>query len=381
MKRIIIFFLCLLCCLSPLCAAAQQELPFDTGDHILLLIEPTTDTVIFAQNENKEVPIASVTKIMTLLIVFDKLHDGTLTLEEQITISKTAASTEGSQAFLDEGSTYTVSDLLKTIIISSANDSCVALAEHISGSETNFVKLMNAHAQELEMANTSFMTCTGLPFAGQYSTAHDVAIMSKELLQNDIYFTWSTTWMDTLTHPSGRETELTNTNRLVRFYDGADGLKTGFSSEAGFCLSATAKRGNMRLLAVLLGYDNSKQRFADAQKLLSYGFDCYELTTVVKAGETVAQDVPVVGGNIRKTDLIAAGDLNILTKKGVDSDYSIEYALPESISAPISGQDPVGQIRVTTGNKTSHTVNVLISHESIPSGFLGRLFKIISFWQ
>lgn len=363
------------------CGALANDdltLSFDAGDHIMLLMSPQTGQVLYAQNEQERVPIASVTKIMTLILTFEAIEAGKIALDDPVTISKTAAATEGSQAFLDAGSAYPVSELIKTIIISSANDSCVAMAEYLAGSEPSFVIAMNERAAQMGLSDTNFCTCTGLPYQGQYSTAAGVAVMAQELLTHDLYFTWSSTWMDTLEHPGGRETELTNTNRLVRFFEGADGVKTGYSSEAGHCLAATATRGEMRLLAVVLGYDNSKTRFTHAQRLLSDGFDQYELVNIAAGGAPVCE-IPVQGGSTAQVELIAENALTVLQKKGQGGNYQIMKNLPQQLSAPVRAGTCVGSITVLYPDGTVQSTPVVAAQDVAPD-FWGYVAQVARRW-
>ena len=367
--------------LAPSLAHARGDLAlsFDSGDHILLLTAPQTGQVLCEQNAQKRVPIASVTKIMTLILAFEAIESGEVSLEDPVLVSKNAAATEGSQAFLDAGSTYSLSDLIKTVIISSANDSCVAVAEYLAGSEPEFVLKMNERARLLGMENTNFATSTGLPYAGQYSTARDVALMAQELLNHELYFDWSTIWMDTLVHPSGRETELTNTNRLVRFFDGADGVKTGYSSEAGHCLAATAVRNDLRLLAVVLGYENSKQRFNHAQKLLLDGFARYDLVTVTRSGETVEQTLPVRGGSSASVQLAADRSVYALADRFESAGFEVIVRLPEAVDAPVEKGQCLGAITVLYEDGTVRTAP-LCAAQAVRPNYLGYVKKLAGAW-
>ncbi len=381
--RIIIFLVCATVAMLPslaLASVSASDLPVDVKNNIVLIMEPESGSIIFAQNENKQVPVASITKIMTLLLIFESIESGAISAQDNVTISKTAAATEGSQAFLDAGAQYSVSELIKTIIISSANDSSVAMAEHIAGSESAFVEIMNRRAIELLMADTVFKNSTGLPAQGQYSTASDVSIMARALMERGEYGEWFTTWMDTLTHPSGRVTDLTNTNRLVRFYSGAYGLKTGYSSEARHCIAAAAERGNMSLLTILLGIESSNARFNMAQKLLDFGFASYEKTVVVRAGDVVGEGVPVRGSTVRSIDLIAQSDISVLTKKGVESHFTVHEDIPSVIIAPASSDEPVGGITVRLPDGTSLYSPVVISRDELPSSFFSLITRILSLW-
>ncbi|MGI5900518.1 MAG: serine hydrolase [Christensenellales bacterium] len=382
-SRIVIFLVCAALAMLPsmaLAGVSASDLPVDVRNNIVLIMEPESGSIIFAQNENKQVPVASITKIMTLLLIFEAIESGDISPEDMVTVSKAAAAMEGSRAFLDAGSQYSVSDLIRTIIISSANDSSVAMAEHIAGSESAFVEMMNRRAMELLMPDTVFKNSTGLPAEGQYSTAADVSIMARALMERGEYGEWFTTWMDKLTHPSGRVTDLTNTNRLVRFYSGTYGLKTGYSGEAGHCIAASAKRGDMSLLTILLGIESSNARFNMAQKLLDFGFASYEKTVIVRAGDVVSEGVPVRGSTVRRIDLIAQNDISVLTKKGSESLYTVHEDIPSVIFAPATVDEPVGGITVRLQDGTSLYSPIVISRDELPSSFFSLITRILSLW-
>ncbi|MDE6302938.1 MAG: D-alanyl-D-alanine carboxypeptidase, partial [Clostridia bacterium] len=224
------------------------------------LIDYGTGTVIYSRNENARLPIASMVKIMTAMLTFEAIERGDVSLDDDVLISQESASMGGSQVFLDAGTTHKLGDLLRTVIVASANDSCVALAEHIEGSVGAFVAKMNARAKELGMENTCFKNCTGLPAAESFSCAKDAATMFMQLIKYPVYFDFAKVWLEDYEHPSGRKTTITNTNKLVKFYNGCDGGKTGYTSEAKFCLTATAMRNNMRVIAVVVGADSSTVR-------------------------------------------------------------------------------------------------------------------------
>ena len=256
-------------------AKTQKNEELNVSAKSAYLMDYGTQTVIFAQNERAHLPIASMCKIMTLLLSFEAIDAGVLDMEEEITVSERAASMGGSQVFLEANSKYLVKELLKSIVVCSANDSCVALAERIAGNESVFVDRMNERAKGLGANDTLFANCTGLPKEPQYSCAKDVALMLKELLKNEEYYAFGKVWLDKFAHPQGRYTEITNTNKLVRFYDGCDGGKTGFTNQAGFCLAATAKRGGMRVISVVIGEQDSKTRFDDVRSMFDYAFANY----------------------------------------------------------------------------------------------------------
>ena len=261
-------------------AQVSQNANLQTRAKSAYLMDFGTQTVMYSYNETARLPIASMCKIMTLLLSFDSIKAGALDMDEEICVSERAASMGGSQVFLEANGKYTARNLIKSIVVCSANDSCVAMAERIAGSESLFVDKMNEKAKEIGAHNTLFANCTGLPKEPQYSCAKDVAIMLKNLLEHEEYYEFSKVWMDKFEHPEGRYTEITNTNKLVRFYDGCDGGKTGFTNEAGFCLAATAHRNGMRVISVVIGEENSANRFEDIRTMFDYAFANYVNETV-----------------------------------------------------------------------------------------------------
>ena len=340
-----------------------------------------TKTVIYAQNENAKLPIASMVKIMTLLLCYERIDSGAMTLDDMITISDNAASMGGSQAFLDANSQYKVNDLLKSIVIASANDSCVAMAEHICGSVEGFVDRMNARAKELNMENTQFVNCTGLPAPGGYSCAKDVSTMLSELLKHKEYFTHSKIWMDKMIHKGGRETELTNTNKLSRFYDGCDGGKTGYTSEAGHCLSATARRNNLRLISTVIGGSDSKTRFAEVSKLLNMGFANYENKIVVSSENCLEQGIKVNRG--KKDCVEAKPEENIsIFKLKTDELKNIEVCQENnSLKAPVKKGDIIGTISVLYDGQPYKTVNIIASEDVGRKGYKDNVKDMFKYWH
>lgn len=304
-----------------------------------------TGSVIYAQNETAHLPIASMCKIMTLNVCFDAIDSGAVDMNEEITVSERASSMGGSQVFLEANAKYPVRELIKSIVVCSANDSCVAMAERIAGSEELFIDKMNEKAKELGANDTLFANCTGLPKEPQYSCAKDVALMMRELLTHDEYFTFGKVWMDKFMHPEGRFTEITNTNKLVRFYDGCDGGKTGFTNQAGFCLACTAKRNNMRIVSVVIGAENSANRFEDSRTLLDYAFANYTMKPIITAGETLKMQASVSGGKKNTLSVAPARSSYAFTKRGEVSDNNTKTHLYK-MRAPIAKGDKVGEIVV-----------------------------------
>lgn len=307
-----------------------------------LLMEKQTGTVLFAQDEHTPREPASVTKIMTLLLVIEAIDSGALSYDDVVTGSAHAAGMGGSQIWLKENEQMTVRDLLKAVCIVSGNDAAVALAEHLAGSEDAFVERMNARAQELGMNDTHFVNCTGLPAAGHLTSACDIALMSRELiLHHPDIRQFTTVWMDSL---RGGESMLVNTNKLIRFYDGATGLKTGSTGSAGYCLSATAEKNGMELIAVVLKGKTSDERFSDAKSLLNYGFSTWSLVTVTP--DEVLPPVPVMLGVRGTVQPVLTSENTLLVEKTLANGLTKEVALAESVAAPVYAGDTLGQLTV-----------------------------------
>ena len=307
-----------------------------------LLMEKQTGTVLFAQDEHTPREPASVTKIMTLLLVMEAIDSGALSYDDVVTGSAHAAGMGGSQIWLNENEQMTVRDLLKAVCIVSGNDAAVALAEHLAGSEDAFVERMNARAQELGMNDTHFVNCTGLPAAGHLTSACDIALMSRELiLHHPDIRQFTTVWMDSL---RGGESMLVNTNKLIRFYDGATGLKTGSTGSAGYCLSATAEKNGMELIAVVLKGKTSDERFSDAKSLLNYGFSTWSLVTVTP--DEVLPPVPVMLGVRGTVQPVLTSENTLLVEKTLANGLTKEVALAESVAAPVYAGDTLGQLTV-----------------------------------
>lgn len=307
-----------------------------------LLMEKQTGTVLFAQDEHTPREPASVTKIMTLLLVMEAIDSGALSYDDVVTGSAHAAGMGGSQIWLKENEQMTVRDLLKAVCIVSGNDAAVALAEHLAGSEDAFVERMNARAQELGMNDTHFVNCTGLPAAGHLTSAYDIALMSRELiLHHPDIRQFTTVWMDSL---RGGESMLVNTNRLIRFYDGATGLKTGSTGSADYCLSATAEKNGMELIAVVLKGKTSDERFSDAKSLLNYGFSTWSLVTVTP--DEVLPPVPVMLGVRGTVQPVLTSENTLLVEKTLANGLTKEVALAESVAAPVYAGDTLGQLTV-----------------------------------
>ena len=329
-----------------LCPVTAQAVELDIDAPSVLLMEKETGAILYAKGETDRREPASVTKVMTLLLTMEAIEKGAIAYDDVVTVSAYAASMGGSNVYLAEGEQITVEELIKAVCVASGNDAAVALAEHVSGVTELFVAEMNNRAKELGMKDTTFLNCHGLPAEGHLTSAQDIAIMSRQLiLHYPELRRFTTIWMDSL---RGGAFELANTNKLIRFYEGATGLKTGSTSSAGYCISATAERDGMELIAVVLGGATSQQRFEDAKTLLNYGFATYALHTV-EAAEPLSP-LPVKLG---MTDTVALTlpekGRQVLVKKSQAAGLTQEVTLPESVEAPVAADQQVGTLTVRDG--------------------------------
>lgn len=383
MKKLMSGCVLLLMLLMPAFArAAQDEAPMEQGTPFeitspsAILTEASTGRVIFEKNADERRPVASVTKIMTILLTLEAIDEGRVGENDSVPVSAHAASMGGSQAFLDANQSYPLKELLKSVIVASANDSAVALAEYIDGAEEAFVRRMNERAAELGLTNTHFVNCNGLPAQDHYMSARDVAKLSAHLDEHPLYYTYSKIWMDEIAHKGGRVTQLTNTNRLIRFYPGCDGYKTGSTNEARYCISATAKKNDMRLIAVVLGANASQTRFNEARSMLEYGFSGYQLFAPVREGDSLQMDVPVRLGGSDTVSAVSGGTCELLLRKGEQSQISLEVALVEGIHAPVRQGDALGEIRVKRGDDVVHVIPAVAGETVELPGMLHSLLRI-----
>ncbi len=360
-------------------AKAEEEID-NYQSKCCYLIEPDSGTVICAKNENEKRPIASMCKIMTLLLIFDEIDAGNLKLDQEITVSETASGMGGSQVFLEAGGVYKISDLIKSIVVASANDACVALAEQIAGSESVFVEKMNNKCKEIGMENTVFVNCTGLPKLGQHSTAKDVAIMFSKLITHKEYFGFSNVWMDKIYHSNDRYTEISNTNKLIKFYNGCDSGKTGFTQEAGHCLCASAIRNNTRLISVVINAPDSKTRFNDVSKMFNYGFANYVNKIVVDKDQNVYNDVPVKYG---KNDFLTAKpekSIFIFSEKNVERIIDVKVSYFENLKAPINIGEKVGKIQIFENNVLIKETYLISTELVKKSNYFDNIKEIVQNW-
>lgn len=379
MKRVVCVMLTalLLSQAVPSARAAEQVKPASSGVAVsaksVILVERETGTVLYQQEEHEKREPASVTKIMTMLLVVEAIEQGQLHLDDLVTCSAYAASMGGSQVFLAEGEQMSVHDLLKSVAVASGNDAAVALAEQIAGSESAFVNKMNQRAQELGMEDTHFCNCNGLPTEGHVTSAYDIALMSRQLLQYDLIRDYVGIWMDSIREGTF---QLANTNKLIYYYDGATGLKTGSTDAAGYCVSASAQRDGMELIAVVLGSPTSKERFDTAKALLNYGFGAYALVDVTPEQPLLA--LPVQLGQAEQVEVKLAQTGKLLVKKEEKNKVTSQLQWNETLNAPVAAEAQVGQLVVSIDGKEWMTIPVVTQTE-VPrltfSGMFGTLWR------
>ncbi|WNS74102.1 D-alanyl-D-alanine carboxypeptidase family protein [Bacillus sp. DTU_2020_1000418_1_SI_GHA_SEK_038] len=336
----------------PSAFARESEVDLVQNVKSAILIERDTGTVLYEKNSEEKLPPASMTKVMTMLLIMEAIDEGKLSMDEKIRTSEYAASMGGSQIFLEPGEEMTTKQMLEGIAIASGNDASVAMAERLAGSEEEFVKQMNKKAEELGLKNTEFKSATGLPGKKDYSTAHDMAIMAKELLKYEDITKFTSTYESYLREDTDKKFWLVNTNRLVRFYPGVDGLKTGFTNEAKYCLTATAQKDGMRVIAVVFGAPTSKDRNAQVTKMLDYAFSQYKTHPMFKRNVALGH-VAISKGDKKKVEAITSEPISLLTKKG-ESIENIKQSivLDKNIKAPVKKGDKVGTLKLIQDGKT-----------------------------
>ncbi len=382
MKRFLVVLLCglLLWCAAVPAFAEESSTNTETfpamqvevNAKAAVLMEANTGSVLMAANAHEQLFPASVTKIMTLLLVMEAVESGQIALTDTVTAGAEAVSKGGSQIWLEEGEQMTVDELIKAAAVASANDACEALGEYVAGSSTAFVKLMNERARELGMLDTNFENCTGLDDTTDThkTSAYDIALMSRELLKHELIREYSTIWMDSL---RGGETELVNTNRLVRFYDGITGLKTGTTSKAGCCVSATAERDGLELIAVVLGSDTSDDRFNGARAMLDWGFANYE-AQALSVDKTRIPAVGVLGGTVTSVMPVIPEAQSVVLKKGASQEITQEIDMAAEVAAPVEKGQLLGRVYFKLDGETVYTCDLLCAEE-IPQLTLLEAFR------
>lgn len=364
--------LLLLCLNTGIYAAEPPEL---TGVKSAILTEKETGTVLYEKNADERLPIASVTKIMVLLIAAEEIKSGNLSFSDSAVCSDYAGSMDGSVIWLEAGEVMEVGDLIKSIVIASANDACVMLAEHIGGSEAEFVKRMNEKASSLGMTNTSFVNCVGYDDPNHYSSARDIAKMAAELRKYNYYDEYLLTRLDSVRTGTKTETQLLNTNKLITSYSGITGLKTGTTDGAGYCFCGTAKRGGMELVGVVLGCEDDESRFSNAEKLLDYGFESFERVSMHP--DTLELIEVAVEGGVKKTvDTRFSGTSDVILPKGSSSLVEYHYSRTESVSAPVEKGQLLGFVTIMSGDTVIGTARIVAAEEVEALDFK-RCFKEI----
>lgn len=363
-------FLFILCSFLLFCFSCKAELVNYSKSAIL--IEPTTLRVIYDYNSEEKLPPASMTKIMTLLLIMEDVDNGIINMDDMVTISSNAANMGGSQVFLQEGMQIKVSELIKSVAIASGNDAAVALAEFTSGSTSSFVDRMNQKVSDLGLSNTHFDNVHGLDSETHYSTAHDMAIIASNLIKHTKILEYTSLYEDYLNKPDGTKTWLVNTNKLVRYYDGIDGLKTGYTGNALYCLTATGVRNNIRLLSVVMGSDTSEHRSNDTISMLNYGFNNYRINKVVDKGQVIDNKI-VYKGNIDNVDIITTDEVNDLIKVNEKKEYNYKIDINKLV-APVKYGDVIGSMEIIDNNGNSIKKIDLTVAQDINKQNLGNIF-------
>ena len=339
-----------------------------------ILVDFNTGKVLYSKNENEPLAMASMTKVMSMLLIMEKIDDGSLKYDDIVEISTEASSMGGSQIFLNPGDKYKVVDLLKGIAMASANDAVVALAEKTYGSKEHFIEAMNKKAESLGLKNTHFVNVHGLDEEGHYSSAYDMSVMARELLKHEKILDFTRVYEEYLTKPDGSQIWLVNTNKLVRFYDGVDGLKTGFTQNAGYCLTATGKKNNLRLISVVMGEESIEKRSSDTVKLLNYGFNTFKVNLIKNKSEILGK-VNVQKGKKENVDVVLVNDLiELLNASDKPSNYKFKI-LVDKITAPVKKGDVIGKVKVLDDNGVLISQVDITVNENVLKANLWDLFK------
>lgn len=376
MKKFMLFLILLFVFITPISA---EDLTLNAKSSIL--IEASTGKILYEKNKDERYAPASMTKMMSLVIIMDNIYNGNLRLDEMIKTSKNASGMGGSQIFLKEGEEMSVDDMLKGITIGSANDATVALAERIAGSEEAFVKIMNEYAKKLGLKNTHFKNCTGLDENDHYSSAYDMSVVARELVKHEKILNYSSIYETYLRSDTDNKFWLVNTNKLVRFYKGVDGLKTGYTDTAGYCLTATINKDNMRVIAVVMGEDSSTTRNSEVSGLLDYAYNLYKKDTYITK-EEVLGNAKVEKGNVEYANIVTIDDISIINKKEYKrGEIKFELDL-KYLKAPIKKGDVVGKIKVIENGNIISEADVTVDKNIDKAGyftmFIRNLKEIIS---
>lgn len=379
MKKFISFLLALVFIISQgsLSFANTQDVKLDIASKSAILMDASTGKVLYEKNCHEKLPPASVTKVMTMLLICEALESGKIKEDDDVQVSENAASMGGSQIFLEPGEIQKVDTLLKSIAVASANDACVAMAEYLGGSVEEFVVLMNNRAKELGMNDTNFVNTNGLPVDNHYTSAYDIALMSKELLSHKKISKYLTTWMDeVVVGKKQAKIGISNTNKLVKHYEGTTGVKTGFTQQAKYCLSSSAMRNNTHLIAVTLCAETSPIRFKDATSLLNYGFANYESVKICGANDKVAT-VKFEKGEKENVDLVAKDDLSVLIKKGDKKDFQKKVEIKQDLKLPIKKNTELGVIKVYKGKELVGETKIINNEDINKASYLQMLRRVV----
>ena len=379
MKKIVSFIMAMIIAIIPmnLSFANEENTQLSVSSKSAILMDIGSGQILYEKNAHDKLPPASVTKVMTMLLICEALDSGKITLNDSVQISENAASMGGSQIFLEPGEVQKVDTLLKGIAVASANDGCVAMAEYIAGSIESFVDMMNAKAKELNMKDTNFVNTNGLPVDNHYTSAHDIALMSRELLKHDVIHKYLTTWMDQVVVGKKQATVgLANTNKLIKHYQGATGVKTGFTQQAKYCLSASAKRGDTHLVAVTLGAETSPERFKDATSLLNFGFANYESVKLCSKDDNIAT-LTLDKADDKKINLVAKDDLSVLIKKGGNKDFTRKVKVGENPTIPIKKGTSLGYVEIYQGKTLVGKVDLVNTKDIQKASYLKMLQRVI----
>lgn len=369
MKKIIILMLAIYC-IFPLKVLALADSAKSS-----ILIEASSGTIIHESEADLELPMASMTKMMTLLIIMEYIDSGKIALTDNVPISENAASMGGSQVYLEANTSMSLDTLLKAVCIASANDAAVALAEYVAGSVDKFVEMMNEKAKSLGLNHTNFVNVHGLDAENHYSSAHDMAFIAKELLKHELILQYSSIYEDYIKHPDGTNTWIVNTNKLINYYEGLDGLKTGYTIDSGYCITATAKRNNMRLISVVMGEENNNIRNQDTIELLNYGFANYKMETIVDRDDDLGV-IPVKFGKKESVKLKLIEDAVDLVNIVEENSYSYELVYDE-VTAPVYVGDVVGQVNIYANEVKINSYDLTVSESVEKANFFDLYFRNI----
>lgn len=350
---------------------------FNLSAKSAILIDASTGKIIYEKNSHEKLKPASITKIMVLLLAMEALENNKIKLNDQVVVSENASGMGGSQVYLEAGEQISVESLIRAIAVRSANDASVALAEHIAGSLELFIKMMNDKAKLLGMKDTNFVNCTGLDDEDHYTTAYDVSIMSRELLKHSKIHNWLSIYLTSIMVGKDKDVvqNLVNTNKLIRFYKGANGIKTGYTSKSGYCLAASATRGNLTLISVVLGCRTSNIRFNESRKLLDYGFANFDFIPIYKKGDIIKR-IKVTKGKIDVVNVVVNNDLSVLIKKGANNNIEKKVYLPNQIESPIHKFDKVGEVVIFIDGKRITKADLIVDKEINKANLFDMMKKI-----